>query len=149
MRKIYRLLRLPLAGKFLLLRALLLITAIRLGLRFVPFVKLKAWVESIGNQPAKRQQYFTVHGVTWAVNWAARLTPGGAKCLAKAWTTQILMHQQGYPVDLKIGVAKADAGRLKAHAWIEIEGQVIMGWLPDLERYKALGDAAQLMRSLV
>jgi hypothetical protein len=143
MRQIVRFLRLRWGEKKLLIHALLLITAIRLGLRFVPFAKLSHWVDRIGQRRSRTSRYYTVNGVAWAVTWAAKLTPGGAKCLAKAWTTQILLYQQGYPADFKIGVAKAAAGHLEAHAWIEIEGQVIMGWLPDLTRYKSLGEGFQ------
>ena len=64
--------------------------------------------------------------------------PGGAKCLAKALTTQVLMERRGCDCAFKIGVAKTDKGELEAHAWIEKDGQVIMGMLPDLDRFKSL-----------
>jgi hypothetical protein len=64
--------------------------------------------------------------------------PGGAKCLARALTTQVLLNRQGYLPDLRIGVAKATAGQLEAHAWIEYQGQVVMGHLNDLARYLPL-----------
>ncbi len=44
----------------------------------------------------------------------------------------------GQPADLRIGVAKSAEGRLEAHAWVEICGQIVFGDLPDLSRYKAL-----------
>ena len=47
------------------------------------------------------------------------LMPGGAKCLAKALTTQVLMERRGHQCEFKLGVAKNEQGELEAHAWIE------------------------------
>jgi hypothetical protein len=38
-----------------------------------------------------------------------------------------LLARRGYLADLRIGVIKADSGQLEAHAWVESEGQVIIG----------------------
>ncbi len=64
--------------------------------------------------------------------------PGGAKCLARALTTQVLLNRQGYLPDLRIGVAKATAGQLEAHAWVEYQGRIVIGQLNDLSRYLPL-----------
>ena len=81
---------------------------------------------------------FTVRQVIWAVERSTSLMPWGAKCLAKALTTQVLLARRGCDCDFKIGVAKTEGDKLEAHAWIEKEGQVIMGRLPDLERFTPL-----------
>jgi len=73
--------------------------------------------------------------IVWAVNIATRYTPGGAKCLARALTTQVLMNSYGDLVELRIGVAKGDGGKLEAHAWVEYQGRVAIGYLSDLSRY--------------
>ncbi len=61
--------------------------------------------------------------------------PGQVKCLARALTTQVIIRRQGYTPDLRIGVAKDEANRLEAHAWLELQGYVVIGLLPDLNRF--------------
>jgi Transglutaminase-like superfamily len=69
------------------------------------------------------------------VNLSTRYMPGGAKCLARALTTQVLMHRYSHLGELRIGVSKSTTGSLEAHAWIEHQGQVIIGNLEDLPRF--------------
>lgn len=61
--------------------------------------------------------------------------PGGAKCLARALTTQVLMKHSGFSPELCIGVAKGEKGELKAHAWIKYQEYIVIGYLEDLSRY--------------
>jgi hypothetical protein len=51
---------------------------------------------------------------------------------------QILLQQQGYPASLQIGVAKGRDGQLEAHAWVESQGQVVIGNLENLAHFKLL-----------
>jgi len=122
----------------LLLYTFFLLTCIRLGLRFLPFATVQQKVDRLSQSVSKTSPEYTLYGIVWAVNGATRHMPGGAKCLARALTTQILMGQQQYPCDLCIGVSKGDKGELKAHAWVESDQQIIVGWLPDLSQYKRL-----------
>lgn len=72
--------------------------------------------------------------IAWAVNAVSRYMPG-VKCLARALTTQVLMSRYGHSCELRIGVAKGEKGTLEAHAWIEHQGRVVMGYLADLSRF--------------
>jgi hypothetical protein len=38
-----------------------------------------------------------------------------------------MLARRGYPAHLRIGVAKDEGGRLKAHAWVECEGNIVIG----------------------
>lgn len=114
------------------------LTLVRLGLKFLPFAALQAKVDRLAQKQVRSPGYYTLYGLIWSVNQATKVMPGGAKCLARAMTTQILMGQNGYPYDLCIGVLKADSGELQAHAWIESEKQIVIGWLPEIDRYKRL-----------
>lgn len=133
--------------RLLLCRTFVLLLGVRLGLALLAFQKLRevlARLSSINRHaqrqlPRNREQTNqVVRQVIWAVENSARLMPGGAKCLAKALTTQVLMERRGCDCDFKIGVAKTKEGALEAHAWIEKDEQVIMGQLPDLDRFKSL-----------
>ena len=133
--------------RLLLCRTFVLLLGIRLGLALLAFQKLRQLLArlsyvnryfqpKIPHTPEQTNQ--VVRQVIWSVEKSARLMPGGAKCLAKALTTQVLMERRGCDCAFKIGVAKTDKGELEAHAWIEKDGQVIMGMLPDLDRFKSL-----------
>jgi hypothetical protein len=137
--------------RFRLLQASLTLHLVRLGLLLLPFQTLLQMVErcnqgsqvpktAIGEETAidaaVASNLFTQ--TTWAIKIASRYTPGGAKCLAQALTTQILLGQCGYPTHLRLGVHYDPQGRLIAHAWVEHNGEVIVGAIPSLEQFKLL-----------
>jgi Transglutaminase-like superfamily len=115
----------------------ILMTTIRLGLWLLPFrvlLKLQTKMMSLIHQTSNPTPVDLGKIIT-CVNLATRYMPGGAKCLARALTTQVLMHHYNYSGELRIGVAKSTTGSLEAHAWIEHQGQVIIGNLEDLSRF--------------
>lgn len=112
----------------------LLLGAIRLGLLLLEFRILLKIVNKLSTIKLPLPN-ISLRKIVWALNVATRYMPGGAKCLARALTTQILMNHSGYPPELCIGVAKGESGELEAHAWIKYQGYVVIGYLPDLPRY--------------
>jgi len=124
----------------ILLCACVLLNAIRLSLWLLPFGKVRKYLSKFSLAWGKltSQAEVSVGLITWCVETASNNAPGGALCLAKALTTQILLNRYGYAHKFCIGVNKSSKQTLKAHAWIEHEGQVIMGNLNDLKQYKPL-----------
>ncbi len=80
----------------------------------------------------------SINQIVWAIELSTQFSPGGAKCLARALATQTLMQQQGYDSHLRIGVIHQPEEEFQAHAWIEYQGKIVMGMLPDLEKYNTL-----------
>lgn len=111
-----------------------LLGAIRLGLLLLEFRILLKIVNKLGTIKLPLTNA-TPKKIIWGVNVATRYMPGGAKCLARALTTQVLMIHSGYSPELCIGVAKAESGEFEAHAWIKYQGYIVIGYLPDLPRY--------------
>ena len=113
---------------------------IRLALWLLPFNVVRQNLTALSAR--WRQQDIahpiSVTAIVWCVTIASHYTPGKAKCLVKALTTQLLLNRYGYPHQLHIGVALNQAQAFEAHAWIEYENHVIMGDLPDLSRFKPL-----------
>jgi hypothetical protein len=62
----------------------------------------------------------------------------GVKCLARAFTTQVLLSWENQPSRLCIGVAKSESGKLDAHAWVECQGKIAIGNLADISRFTLL-----------
>jgi hypothetical protein len=141
MSKLHKLLSLTGSDQRLLFCTFLLLGAIRLGLLILPFrilLRITGKLSHPGNQTNSAGSIAIeklISKIVWAVEVSTRYMPGGAKCLARALTTKILLSRQGYTPDLRIGVTKGADGTLEAHAWIEHQGRVVMGNLRDLSRY--------------
>lgn len=58
------------------------------------------------------------------VDLAARFYPRQPTCLARCLCLRDWLARQGQAADLRIGVRRCDDA-LKAHAWLEIEGQAV------------------------
>jgi hypothetical protein len=127
-------------ARVLLLAASILLTGVRLGLLLLPFRNLIKLVTRIseGFLHSCFANKVSLGQIVWAVNVVTRYMPGGAKCLARALTTQVLMNWCGYKPELRIGVAKSETGNFEAHAWIEYQGRVVIGYLQDLPRFVPL-----------
>ena len=119
---------------YLLFVTFLLLGAIRLGLWLLEFRILLKVLNKLSTIKFPFP-YTSLRKIIWAVNVATRYSPGGAKCLARALTTQILMNRSSYSPELCIGVARSESGEFEAHAWIKYQGYVVIGHLPDLPRY--------------
>ena len=62
-----------------------------------------------------------------AVTRASRIVPGARTCLVQAIAVQVMLAQKGYPANLCLGAKKDGKSDLKAHAWIESNGSVVVG----------------------
>jgi hypothetical protein len=85
---------------------------------------------------AGENEKFSVERLAWVVGVASRFVPK-ATCLAKALAMHVLLQQAGYQACLHIGVTEANEGRLKAHAWVESQGRILIGGV-DLSTYTHL-----------
>ena len=97
-----------------------------------------------------------------ALDTASWYTFKQARCLSRALTLYLLMKWLGHSPTLRIGVAKVNAiaphphdgslredanmprATIEAHAWIEHNGQVILGQIRDLERFTQLPSIEQM-----
>jgi hypothetical protein len=71
-----------------------------------------------------------------AVTTAARRVPG-VRCLSWTLALRGMVTQAGLPSEVRIGVAPAGAGAIKAHAWLECQGHV-WSWPDEVAGYAAL-----------
>jgi len=72
--------------------------------------------------------------VAWAVRSASRYVPY-ATCLTQALATYLMLGKRGQPVILYLGVFKSSTGSFKAHAWVESEGKVLVGYVDNFGNY--------------
>lgn len=107
----------------LLLFALVCVVAVLLGLTVLPFRTYRSLFTA-----AKRQLLPSVppDRVTWATSVVCRYVPGPA-CLAKSQAAELLLSWCGGQSCTRFGVARAGLGEIRAHAWLEVNGKVVMG----------------------
>jgi hypothetical protein len=139
MRSLRRFLRLPSTDRRLLVKAALLLEAIKVALRLLPFRVLRRLVADAEKTPIGLRwiKSASAEKVAWAVETASRIIPGEKTCLTQALAAQVLLTRRGYPALLHIGIVKNEEGEFQAHAWVECEGKVVIGG-HELERYTPL-----------
>lgn len=117
--------RLSLARWVLVAEASALVVATRLALTFLPFRTVRSAFEGL---PSGRgvQDETRARDAAWAVEAAAQRLLGRRPCLPQALVGQWLLRRAGVETKLKIGVARDESG-VRAHAWLEHAGQVVVG----------------------
>lgn len=130
MRQFQKFPRLSSGERRLLLAAFLAVSCVRISLWLLPFRRV-AWLiertalRSARRAPARLAEHRT-ENIVWGVTTAARYVPR-VTCLTLALAAQWLFAWFGRPTLLRIGVAKGDDKALRAHAWLESEGRVVVG----------------------
>ena len=118
-----RLFRLSKSELLLMLQAVTLVAAVRVGLWLFAYDRVRRYLQggpgiSKGNLSAARIARF--------VSAAAGIVPR-ANCLTQAFAAEVLLRRYGHEARLRIGVAKGVSDGLLAHAWVESEGNVVIG----------------------
>lgn len=124
MRWLNKFMRLPAADGVLLMHAAFGLAAVRLGLWLLPLCSVQRAVEGFSGRPSASAM--PAHRLAWAIRAAARYVPA-ATCLTQALALQWLLMRSGHVSRIHIGVKKAAGARLEAHAWVECNGQVVIG----------------------
>ena len=136
MKTIAKFLQLSWRERWLLLKSWLLLATLRIALRFLPLQKLLRTAEWAGKPQSRLQgsRRESVDKITWAVRVAARRVPE-ASCLTQALASLILLGRRGHAAQLRVGVLRPAADTLQAHAWVEINDQVVIGGSSDLSSF--------------
>jgi hypothetical protein len=112
----------------LLFSALGSMIAVRLGLWLMPLQRILAYLKRLQLQTSEfsKNSEVSTKQIAWAIRTVGRYLPGGGNCLVQALTGQFMLARRGYASQLQIGAAREE-GEFKAHAWVECEGQVVIG----------------------
>lgn len=117
----------PRKDQRILMKAFFRLSIIRVGLWLLPFKILQQILERLFRYSfISNKKSLSPEKVSWAVRAVSRYVPS-ATCLAQALTLQTLLLQEGITSDLAIGVARDDESGIIAHAWLEVDGTVIIG----------------------
>jgi len=131
MKKVLKFLSLPYQKKKLLGQSLVTVSAIRLSLWIFPFKALNRWLCAFAATESDDRvtEWNVIDNVTAAVQMCSCYVPY-ASCLTQALAARTLLGLKGQNSQLKIGVGKDEDGKFMAHAWVEIDGKIIIGKLP-------------------
>ena len=125
----------------MLAQALILVVAVRLGLRLLPFRAVDRGLVQLGRRgraaSARRQAISSTTNpdawryearAAWAVGAVARRLLRRRPCLTQALVLRLLLQRRGFPpATLQIGVRRGRDGAFDAHAWLERDGRVLIG----------------------
>jgi hypothetical protein len=140
MRHLHKLVTLSPKQRRVLASALFWMTVVRVGLRIMSFHQMRRWLPNREAQVAQGVDQLCppIDQIRWAVQASSRYLPGEVKCLPRALTAQVLLRRYGYPCELRIGVTGPSQAAFEAHAWVESQGQIVVGDLPNLQRFVPL-----------
>ena len=140
MKRPLKFMRHPAAERWLLVKAALLLAAIRVGLGLLPFQTLRRLLARMAEAPTgwlQESERSSADRIVWAVETAGRHLPRTGTCLTQALAAQVLLARRCHPALLHIGVVKGEKGQLEAHAWLESQGKIVIGG-SELERFTPL-----------
>ena len=127
------------ADRVLLVRAFVLVSAVRIGLWVLPYRTVHRLAECpvaprVMTPEEERQSLRRIVG---AVEAMSRRLLGNKPCLTQAIAAQRILRQEGIGSMLRIGVAK-DGQELLAHAWLERGERVLIGGSASVAKYRLL-----------
>jgi hypothetical protein len=125
--------RLTTIERALLIRTVFLVAAVRVLLWLVPWPKALRAVHALASAVPllPRSKEFSTERLAWAVRVSSRLIPA-ATCLTRALALQCLLTVVGRSGTVEIGVMWKAPLSLQAHAWVEVDGRVLLSGASDV-----------------
>lgn len=108
----------------ILLQAWFLLFAVDLGLRWLPYPRLQEMAARGWGGEETGNAADVIRDLQRLVNVAAHNHLYEMSCLRRSLALQRLLGWRGIRTELRFGVHK-EAGELRAHAWLEYDGQPI------------------------
>lgn len=142
-RRLRRLLAAPPRRWWLACEAALTLVWAKLVIRLRPFRRYRHRLPLRQQLPRRVVPSLGVADIVWSVDAVARVAPRRFDCLPQALAVQAMLRRRGGDCGVRLGVAGNARGGFRAHAWIEYEGVVIVGALPDLASYAPLDNWPQ------
>jgi hypothetical protein len=127
---------LPFSEKYVLFQAVILIVFVKIALRlvrlntFIPLISKLAQVQvGAEGRPDAARVGVLVDAVGRKLN---------ATCLHRALAAYVIMRRRHHAAKLSIGVLLDQNARFSAHAWVESQGKIVIGYLNNLASYTLL-----------
>ncbi|HZF42602.1 MAG TPA: lasso peptide biosynthesis B2 protein [Sphingomonadaceae bacterium] len=120
--------RRPLAARDwrLLMESAFFLSAASLAIAFVPFRRLARWLSEPGKPRAELPQEAVLDAVQAVNGWARRM-PWKTVCFQKGLTVQWMLRRRGIDSRLHYGVDHSAEHGLRAHVWVSVNGEIVIG----------------------
>jgi hypothetical protein len=136
MTTLIRLKSIPLSEKYVLIQAIILLLFIKITLRII---QLKAFIPLISRlaqiPPGKVGQPDSIR-VGELVDRVGRNL--NTTCLHRALAAYVIMRRRRYDARLSIGVLMDQNAQFSAHAWVESQDKIVIGYMNNLSSYTLL-----------
>ncbi len=121
--------RLPVSSWTTLARVLPLLVIVRIALWSLPYrVVTRLFDSSVCTAGARtKESPRRTVALLRTVAWAGRNLLADRPCLTQAIACRWLLARRGHHADLKLGVRREEGGGIMAHAWLEMDGKIILG----------------------
>jgi hypothetical protein len=119
---------LPWRDRVMLVEALLLLSVASLAIGLLPFrnvVSLGSAASDAGAGPSA--QLGLVRKCRWAVTAWANRVPWRAVCFQRGLALHWMLRRRGVPSLLHYGVGRSEDGELRAHVWVSVTGEIVLG----------------------
>jgi len=133
--------RLEIPRRRLVAEAGALLALVRVGLHLCSYTRLHRALGFLASRtrvsaPVSRAGHIDV---AWAVTAAGRRLPLKTTCLVDALVTDTMLRRRHHASEVRFGVRLGERQpQLDAHAWVECEGDLVIGLLDDLNEYTPL-----------
>ncbi len=113
----------------LLISALFYLAAMRVSLWVLPLQQLlkRLPLRVVTRDNGRENNVLPAERIAWAICAVSRYLPGARSCLVQSLAAQAMLARRGFASRLRIGVAKDENRRLRAHAWVECDGKILIG----------------------
>ena len=121
--------RLSWPDRRLVLEALVWLAAMRLAVRWVPFLRIVSWMRLEPGETPTQPAPAVAGQIGWAVRGVAARTPWQSACLVQALAAARMLQRRRLAATLYLGAARNPARRdeLQAHAWLRCGALVLTG----------------------
>lgn len=120
---IARFARLPWSDRLLLVEALSTLAVASLAIRVMPFRRIAAYAA----RAPRGQGEADVARLRWAVQACRRRVRWRAVCFQSGLALHAMLRRRGVPSVLHYGIAKDSDAEIKAHVWLSVGGDVVLG----------------------
>jgi hypothetical protein len=79
--------------------------------------------------------------IAWAITAMAERLPMHTTCLVRALAGHAMTRRRGWPSEIRIGVIAPQMSSIRpldSHAWMEVDGRVVIGDIENLADYAVL-----------
>ena len=96
-----------------------------LALAVMPFKRVVAATAAPGT--ARTPRPVDLKRLRWAIEASARRVPWRAVCFQRALCFRMMLRRRGVPSLLHYGIAADGPDRIKAHVWLSVAGETVIG----------------------